>query len=210
MHSMVTRDESASTPALARLIGQRVRAGRTELGWTLDQLASRSGVSRRMLVNVEQGTTNPSIATLLHLSDALGIGLPALVDTGDDATAPAVVHRAGELSPMWIGAAGGAAVMVAGTTTPDVIELWDWRLGPGETYPSEAHRAGTRELLLVLTGGVDLLVGDTEHRLRAGDSAGFDASLPHTYRNASATRGARFTLAVFEPDLAGPSHPRTP
>jgi transcriptional regulator with XRE-family HTH domain len=210
MHSMTTRDESGSTPALARLIGQRVRAGRTELGWTLDQLAARSGVSRRMLVNVEQGATNPSIATLLHLSDALGIGLPALVDTAGDATAPAVVHRAGELSPMWTGPAGGSAVMVAGTTPPDVTELWDWRLGPGETYPSEAHRAGTRELILVLSGTVDLLVGDTDHRLKAGDSASFDGALAHSYRNASAARGARFTLAVFEPDPAGPSHPRSP
>ena len=74
--------------AVARTIGRRVRAGRTERGWTLDVLAQRSGVSRRMLINVEQGATNPSIATLLRLADALGIGLPALVE-------PAEGRRAG-------------------------------------------------------------------------------------------------------------------
>ena len=56
--------------AIARTIGRRVREGRTGRGWTLDVLAQRSGVSRRMLVNVEQGVTNPSIATLLRLADA--------------------------------------------------------------------------------------------------------------------------------------------
>ena len=199
MPGMEQGDASEPTAGISRTIGRRVRAGRTGRGWTLDQLARRSGVSRRMVVNVEQGSANPSIATLLRLSDALGIGLPALVDTDDDISAPVVVRRGAELSPMWTSPAGGSAVMVAGTTAPDVNELWDWRLGPGETYPSEAHRPGTREQLLVLAGAVDLVVGDTEHRLRTGDAASFDGGLDHSYRNASVTRAARFALAVYEP-----------
>ncbi len=186
---------------VSRAIGRRVSTARTELGWTLDQLADRSGVSRRMVVNVEQGTTNPSIATLLRLSDALGIGLPALVDTADDGHDPVVVHRDGTIAPMWTSPAGGAAVMVAGTHPPDVTELWDWRLGPGDDYVSEAHRAGTRELLHVLSGSVVLVVDGAEHRLRAGDAATFDAAVPHSYSNASSSRPARFSLAVHEPAL---------
>ena len=201
MPHMVAEIPVDPAAAISRTIGQRVRASRIRLGWTLDQLAQRSGVSRRMLVNVEQGVTNPSIATLLRLSDALGIGLPALVDTADDAADAVVVHRDGELTAMWTTAAGGSAVMVAGTSPPDVTELWDWRLGPGDAYRGDAHRAGTRELLLVLSGTVDLLVGDSEHRLKPGDSASFDGAVAHTYRNASATRPARFSLVVYEPAL---------
>lgn len=186
---------------LARSIGRRVRAGRLDRGWTLDQLAQRSGVSRRMLVNVEQGAANPSIATLLRLSDALGIGLPALVDTAGDATDLVSIHQGGEAPAMWTSPAGGRAVMVAGTNPPDVTELWDWRLGPGDSHGSEAHRAGTRELLVVLVGALDLVVGDTEHRLKAGDSAGFDGGVAHAYRNASSTRPARFILTVHEPGV---------
>ncbi len=48
----------------------------------LDDLARRSGVSRRMLLNIEQGNANPGIATLLRISDGLGTGLPGLVDAG--------------------------------------------------------------------------------------------------------------------------------
>ena len=199
MHDMALQDTLEPAVAISRTIGRRVRTARTELGWTLDQLAARSGVSRRMLINVEQGVTNPSIATLLRLSDALGIGLPALVDTADDGAEAVVVHRAGDVPPMWTSDAGGSAVMVAGTTPPDVSELWDWRLGPGDDYRSEAHRAGTRELIHVLTGTVVLVVGDAEHRLRAGDSASFDGGVAHSYRNASDSRPARFSLAVYEP-----------
>jgi transcriptional regulator with XRE-family HTH domain len=129
-------------------------------------------------INVEQGTTNPSIATLLRISDALGIGLPSLVDTAEDTAAPITLHRAGEAHPVWRSPAGGSAVLVAGTRPPNVSELWDWRLGPGDIHPSEAHRAGTRELLLVLSGAIILVVGDTRHRLKVGDSASFDGALP--------------------------------
>jgi transcriptional regulator with XRE-family HTH domain len=193
-------DEEAAA-AVAQAIGRRVRSGRTERGWTLDELAQRSGVSRRMLINIEQGATNPSIATLLRLSDALGIGLPALVAAADDGASAVVVHRAGDAPSMWSSEAGGYAVMVAGTTPPDVTELWDWRLGPGDVYRSEPHRAGTRELLHVLAGSVVLVVDGTEHVLRTGDSAGFDGGAEHSYRNASSARPARFSLAVHEPAL---------
>lgn len=199
LHLMDRTDDVAAE--VSRAIGRRVRDARSRLGWTLDELAARSGVSRRMVVNVEQGATNPSIATLLRLSDALGIGLPALVDTTDGEDVPVVVHRDGVTAPMWTSAAGGSAVLVAGTNPPDVTELWDWRLGPGDTYRSEAHRAGTRELLHVLSGSVVLVVDGVEHRLRAGDSACFDGAVPHSYANASASRPARFSLAVHEPAL---------
>jgi transcriptional regulator with XRE-family HTH domain len=42
-------------------IGEAVRRYRGERGWTLDELAERSSVSRRMLVSIEHGEGNPSI-----------------------------------------------------------------------------------------------------------------------------------------------------
>lgn len=50
------------------------------------------------------------------------------------------------------------------TRAADVSELWDWCLGPVDIHRSEAHRAGTRELLLILEGVLDLVVGETRHR----------------------------------------------
>lgn len=90
--------------ALATLIGARVRQERHERGWTLDQLASSAAVSRRMLVNVEQGVTNPSVGTLLRLAEALGVGLPALVEPEDR---PALsVTRSGDAAVLWHGEGG--------------------------------------------------------------------------------------------------------
>jgi transcriptional regulator with XRE-family HTH domain len=189
----------AGADSVARAIGGRIKQGRNSRGWTLDQLAERSGVSRRMLVSIEHGLANPSIATLLLISDALGIGLPALVDM--DRSPGLRVTRAGAAPVLWRGERGGQAVLVASTDPPDVTELWDWTLGPVESHSSEAHAAGTRELLLVLDGEVELRVGQHAEVLATGDSASFTGDLPHGYVNASSAQMARFVLTVFEPGV---------
>jgi transcriptional regulator with XRE-family HTH domain len=184
------------------LIGARVRRHRGDRGWTLDELAERSGVSRRMLISIEHGEGNPSIATLLRIGDALGVGLPVLVDV--ERPRDLTVTTAGHAPELWRGPHGGRALLVAGTEPPDVVELWDWTLHPGEAHDTEAHSAGTRELLLVLDGEVDLRVGDRTERLSAGDSAAFAGDVTHGYAApADATGRARFALTVFEPNVGG-------
>ena len=186
---------------ISSVIGSRVRERRTERGWTLDELAERSGVSRRMVVNVEQGASNPSIATLLRLSDALGVGLPVLVDVERPGSLRCI--EAGQAPVLWRGPSGGRATLVAGTDPPDVVELWDWALEPGDAHSTEPHAAGTRELLLVLAGQVELTVGQHKQLLSVGDSAQFVGDVPHGYANAAREGSARFCLTVFEPNVTG-------
>jgi quercetin dioxygenase-like cupin family protein len=152
-----------------------------------------------MLVSIEQGSANPSIATLLLVSDALGIGLPALVEI--DRSPGLRVARAGSAPVLWQGKLGGRAVLVAGTEPPDVTELWDWTLGPGESHSSPAHAGGTRELLLDLDGQLEVRAGQHAEVLAKGDSASFSGDLPHGYANPSSAHSARFALTVFEPGV---------
>lgn len=187
-----------ATESLATAIGSRVRQERMARSWTLDHLAGVAGISRRMLVNVEQGAANPSVGTLLRLSDALGIGLPALVEP--PATAALQVTRSGEGAALWTGTAGGRGVLVAGTEPPDVLELWDWTLGPGDHHASEAHTAGTKELIQVQKGSITVECGSQSVDLAAGDVVSFAGDQPHSYANTGKST-ARFSLAVFEPGV---------
>lgn len=188
----------ADTGALALAIGGRVRGERQSRHWTLDQLAAAAGVSRRMVVNVEQGGVNPSVGTLLRISDALGVGLPALVEA--PRPRPVKVVRRGEGAALWTGESGGRGVLVAGTEPPDVLELWDWTLGAGDRHRSEAHTRGTKELIQVHDGTVALAVADESVTLHAGDAVAFPGDVAHSYGNPG-TRMARFSLAVFEPGV---------
>jgi transcriptional regulator with XRE-family HTH domain len=194
------RSGMADVRSIATVIGRRVRDARNLRRWTLDELANRSGVSRRMIINIEQGVMNPSIATLLRISDALGIGLPALVET--DSVPLSQVTRAGSGVELWQGAAGGTAVLTVGTHPPDVLELWDWSLGPGDLHESEPHAAGTREQLVVISGEMDVRVGDDTTQLGPGDAISFRGDVAHSYGCAADAREpARFILSVFEPGL---------
>lgn len=186
-------DENIAT--LASAIGVRVKQERQARRWTLDQLAEAAGVSRRMLINVEQATMNPSVGTLLRISDALGVGLPDLVQLPERKAVK--VTRKGEGAVLWSSEAGGRGVLVAGTEPPEVVELWDWTLGPGDEHSSEAHTPGTKELLQVQQGTVTVVAADQTVILEVGDSVTFPGDVAHSYSNNS-TEAARFSLAVFE------------
>lgn len=150
------------------------------------------------MVNVEQGTANPSVGTLLRISDALGVGLPALVEAPEPQEV--TVIPSGQGAVLWSGPSGGRGVLVAGTRPPDVLELWDWTLAAGEEHRSEAHARGTRELLQVQQGKVAVHVGDRTVTLTAGDAVGFAGDVAHGYAHLAGAP-ARFTLSVFEPGV---------
>jgi transcriptional regulator with XRE-family HTH domain len=184
--------------ALAAAIGARVRQERQTRRWTLDQLAAAASVSRRMVVNVEQGGVNPSVGTLLRLSDALGVGLPSLVQPPEPSELRVV--RAGQGATLWTSAAGGRGVLVAGTEPPDVVELWDWTLPAGDRYDSEPHAPGTCELAQVVKGSLEISAAGRRVTLTAGDAVSFRGDAEHSYANTG--RGlVRFSLAVFEPGV---------
>lgn len=199
---------SSSASELSAAIGAKVRAERQGREWTLDQLADVAGVSRRMIINVEQGTANPSVTTLLRISDALGIGLQALVAVPQ--TKPVKVVRSGAGATLWTGPGGGRGVLLAGTAPPDVLELWDWTLAPGDRHDSEAHVRGTKEILQVHEGSVTIEVAGQTEVLEAGDAISFASDVAHSYAN-EGSAGARFSLTVFEPGVGAggksePSH----
>lgn len=188
--------------ALAAAIGARVKHERHSRRWTLEQLAEGAGVSRRALINVEQGTANPSVGTLLRISDALGIGLPALVESPDPNRIK--VTRRAEGASLWIGEFGGRGVLVAGTEPPNVVELWEWTLGPADRHDSEAHATGTQELMQLHQGAVVVQVAERSVTLKAGDAVAFPGDVEHSYFNPG-KKTARFSLCVFEPGVGSPS-----
>ncbi|MCO1338308.1 hypothetical protein BJH93_05275 [Kocuria polaris] len=166
---------------IAALIGQRVRSLRNKRAWTLDDLANRSGVSRRTLVTIEQGQANPSIAVLSSIGDALGVSFVALVET--EPRDQVRVVRSGEGPRIWAGNDGGTAHLAGSLPGANVAELWEFRMAPGEGYLGQPHPTGTRELVHVSSGELTLSVLDQEYVLTEGDAATHPADVPHGYRN---------------------------
>ncbi|CAM5252074.1 Transcriptional regulatory protein OS=Streptomyces glaucescens OX=1907 GN=SGLAU_05230 PE=4 SV=1 [Streptomyces glaucescens] len=143
-------------------------------------LAARA-VSRGMLIQIEQARTNPSLGTVVKIGDALGVSITTLLDYEQG---PRVrVVPAEQAVRLWHTDAGSYNILLAGAEAPGPLEMWQWRLMPGEHSDSDPHPAGTVELLHVTEGELTLTVDGAEHRIPAGASASFEANTPHTYGN---------------------------
>ncbi|WP_037856539.1 helix-turn-helix domain-containing protein [Streptomyces sp. NRRL S-340] len=166
---------------LTQSLARNVKRWRGERGFTLDTLAARAAVSRGMLIQIEQARTNPSLGTVVKIADALGVSITTLLDYEQG---PRVrVVPADQTVRLWHTDAGSYNRLLAGAEAPGPLEMWEWRLVPGESSASDPHPAGTFELVHVTAGELTLVVDGTEYRVPEGASASFEASAAHTYAN---------------------------
>jgi transcriptional regulator with XRE-family HTH domain len=177
-------------------VARTVRGLRNAHGWSLDQLAARSGLSKGVLVALEQARGNPNLGTLTRVAETLGVPLTRLVQVEEEP--PFQLFPAGRHVVLWQGPSGGTGTLVAGSDPRPSVELWRWELHPGERRDSEAHTAGTREIIYVESGLLWLLVGEERTQVPAGDATVFRGDRPHSYANES-DEDVRFILTVMDP-----------
>ncbi|MFG1945714.1 helix-turn-helix domain-containing protein [Nonomuraea sp. NPDC048826] len=199
-------DTSSADPisAVAAAVSRNVRTYRTNLQWTIDQLAARARVSKGMIAQVEQGKTNPSIATLARLANALGVNIGTLVESEPPETAQIVTAEQGV--KVWTGQPGTVGKLLVSSQGADNTELWDNTIASGDALHSDPHPTGTRELLLVVEGELTIDVGGVAYTLQTGDAAAFRGDQHHAYLNPSA-EPVRYSLTVVWPNPRGASDP---
>jgi transcriptional regulator with XRE-family HTH domain len=185
-----------SVDQIGAVVAANVSALRRAHGLSMDQLSKASGVSKGMIVQVEQARTHASIATLVRLANALGVSVAQLVAP---ATPPTVsISRVADATVLWRGAAGGTGRLISGVETPSVTELWEWRLQPQETHDGLAHLAGSKEMLLVESGRLTVSTESWSETIGARESLLFSADVPHRYSNTGSTE-AIFIMVMLEP-----------
>src|SRR4051794_25903372 len=145
------------TEAALDTIAHNVRSARAAAGLSLDALAARADVSKGALVALEGARGNPNLTTLVRLADALGRSVSSLMEDARDEPALVVVD-ADEVPPLWTGPSGGTARLLLTNSRPAPVEVWRWRLHPGERHDSRPHPVGVTETLTVVRGQMLLAV----------------------------------------------------
>ena len=162
-------------------LGRRIRAERTRRRYSLEELATRAGVSRSMLSDVERGGKAPTVLVLDRIATGLDTSIARLL--GEERAASVIVLRRGDqqvahdpsgwerriLSPVL----PGVEFELMRTTIPAGVDA-------GEFAP---HAPGSREYLAMERGTLRLTIDDAEHVLRAGDSIYYAGDCRHAFAN---------------------------
>ena len=169
---------------MARRVAEVLKKLRSERRLSLDDLATRSGVSRAALSQIEGARTNPTLAVLWKIAVGLDVPFHDLLGSNEDQGVR--VLRAGDTPPLRSGDGRMESRLLSPGGASTDVEVYDLRFQPKAIHKSDPHGKGTTETLVVLTGSLRLLVEGSEHELGTGDSVFFRADVPHVYENRTA------------------------
>ena len=198
-HNNDRRDDFVMVEDRTIALAQAVRARRLAEGLSLDQLCTRSGVSKGALVALENGDANPTFGTLVRVADALQTPISMLFEEADPTPIRVFAHEA--RPPLWQGARGGSARLLLTVPSAAPVEYWAWELSGGEVYVSQPHPHGVREVVTVLAGVLLLTVDDEPHEIPAETTVFFAADQSHSY--AAAGERCEFLMQVHLPASHG-------
>lgn len=176
---------------MVSLVGDNVRRLRERAGLSLRELATHATVSTSTLSNIEAGTGNPGVETLVSIAGALGVPFSELVLPHE----PDVqVQRADEGVMVEAAAADFASRLLVAARGRSVTEVYEAVMEPGDVYRAEPHLPGVTESVIVVRGRMRVGPIDAAVLLDPGDRATFAADQVHTYE-ALAT-GTRMILVL--------------
>ncbi|WP_040492252.1 helix-turn-helix domain-containing protein [Ilumatobacter nonamiensis] len=154
--------------AIDDLVRSRLRAIRRHLGWSLDELATRSGVGASTISRIETGHRSISFDVLIPLARELHVSVDELVAT--DEPADVVIRPEPQHSP------GVTRWQLSRPGSPMVAVKM--RFEPGAHRPEPQVHPG-HDFMFVLDGTVRLTLGERELVVNAGESAEFSTMTPH-------------------------------
>ena len=179
---------------LTGVLARNVRRLRQDRGLTAAELASRSGVAKATLSQIEAARGNPRLETLHDLADALGISPTELLAPPDEPGVRVVRHDEGvDISDSVIGGRLVRSIPVE----ESVLELYELELRPDSSETSASHGIGAHEHVFVLEGSCELGPVETCARVAAGDLASYPSDRPHTWRTGAGERARVLVLQIM-------------
>jgi transcriptional regulator with XRE-family HTH domain len=166
----------------------RLRERRSELGWSIDDLAARSLLSASTISRIETGKRRPGLNHLVPLANALGLSLDELVapQPGDEVVIRPEPERAH----------GRTWWRLTPNDQPGLPRVFKIALDEDASEPPDDLRTHPgRDWIFVLSGTLRLILGDRELRVPAGSSAHFSCTTPH---HLGALGGPTEILCIFD------------
>lgn len=161
-------------------IGQRLKNIRTGLKLSQRALARQSGVANATISQIEAGKLNPTVSMLKRVLDGIPVGLGEFF--GDEfEVLDRVFFRAPDLTEI---ADGGVSYRQVGANLAGrSIQLIHERYQPGSGTGKHAMTHDGEECGIILSGRLEVTVGEQIETLSRGDAYYFKSVQPHQFRN---------------------------
>jgi transcriptional regulator with XRE-family HTH domain len=168
------RDTNPTEP-LDHLIAQRLKALRAERGWSLDELASLSHVSRATLSRLENAEVSPTANVLGKLAAAYGLTISRLLQMVEEQFEPVI--RA-DSQVVWSDPSVGFRRRSVSPPSQRLVgEVLECELNPGARIDYEnPPRPGLEHHLVVLEGILSVTIDRQTHELKPGDCLRYQLS----------------------------------
>lgn len=191
---MTTAAAPDPRPSTDIQLGPRIRALRQARSVTLKELAARAGVTESFLSQVEREVTSPSIASVQRIARALGLAIAELFV--EEAPRGRVVRRSERRRISYPGL--GAVDEFLTSDMNARLQVIVSTIEPGGGTGEEAYRhESDEEVVVVLSGRLELWVGDEHHVLEEGDAVTYSSRIPH--RNVNPGPGTATVLFCVTP-----------
>ncbi len=178
-------------------VGKKILFIRKKKNLSIEELSKRSGVSKSMLSQIEQGKTNPTVITVWKIARSLDISMEKLMDT-EEIKSIEVIRD--EDTPIIYSEDKSIIIRV---NTPihlsDCLEIYHLTAKPNGINKSQPHFNKAEEFITVLSGKLKISAGNYIKTLSKGDTARYRADQEHVIENVTG-EVAEASLVVWFPE----------
>lgn len=170
--------------ALSGQLGKTIQRLRKAYQLSLSELAEQSGVAKSIISQIERNETNPTLATIWRLSQALDISIERVLSVSEDE--PFIDKTSRGDTPILLSDDGKVKLAIIGwIKTVEWLQWYDVHADPGGVLESDSHQRGSIECLSVLEGEMEVEVAGVTQIARAGETLRYRCDRPHIVRNVS-------------------------
>lgn len=187
----------SSPEAINENLGKRVKKLRADRGWSLEELANASGVSRSMLSEIEREKANPTLTVTFRIARAFGLTLQELIESAEASASKIQVIRASDRAQVYRSDKQCEIRTLSPLNLEKDVEFYELTLKPGGALRSQPHFEGTREFLTVEEGSVRIESDQDTDELTKGDSGTYRADVPHAIVNTAKGAAVVFLVVIY-------------
>ena len=163
--------------------GENLKITRSQMGLSLSEVSSRTGVSKAMLSQIERSESMPTIATAWKIANGLKVKLDTLMGNSHS------LYELQDIKDMTPVSDENGKMLCYSVFPFSPMSGYEGFYGifkPGCNYcDGSNHERSSTEQLFISQGELEVVINDQSYIVKAGCSLSFDAQEKHTYINST-------------------------